>query len=152
MSVALQGIIIYWISTSALLRFSLSRSHGMETHTVIFFFPLWMLLASLLLCSGGATSLSILRAPEDIKIWVSSWPILKVNTTARPIVWIPGVFCGSPPRITLISCWSVPQLNFIRRHIVRRPRFLISGSPVLKNNFLTKWWGPSQKWMILPGP
>ena len=123
MSAALQGIIIYWISTSALLRFSFSRSHGMETHKVIFSF---FSECSLFLCSCALVVPLLYKYSELLKIskiWVSFWPILKVNATACLIVRVSGVLCGSPPRITLISSWSVPQLNFSRRRIVQMPRF-----------------------------
>ena len=124
MLVVLQGIIIYWIFTSASLLFSLSRRHGMETHKVIFsiFFDCFLLLSFCALVVPLLYKYSELL--KVFKIWVSSWSILKVNATARLIVRISGSHLWCPySNNFLLSCWSFPQLSFVRRHAVHKLRF-----------------------------
>ena len=120
----------------------LSRSHGDQQS--LFSLLLWLLLVlAPLWCQSSIFSiwnLSMFLAHPG-----NEWYCLPHSAVS----WCS---CGSPPRLILLSCWFFPQLNVIRRHIVRWPRFLISGSPDRVNNFLIKLWGSSQKWMILPGP
>ena len=100
MTIVLQGINMILNLLQPLPQISSSRGHGMETLKVIFLSSSeWSLLLSPCALVVPATYL-IFRAPEDIKVDISFWPILKVNATACPIVRIPGVFHGSPPRMT----------------------------------------------------
>ena len=118
MLVVLQGIIMYWIFTSALFLISLSRRQAWRL-TKLFFQFSWI--ASCFFASvlwWYHFSINTQSSWRYLKIWVSFWPILKLNTTACPIVRISGVIICVPTRITFIKFLVLPQLRFIRRHAV----------------------------------
>ena len=61
-----------------------------------------------------------------------------MNTTARPIVWIPGVFRGSPPRITLNKLLVRPPIEFLQAAHCAEAEIFTGSSPVSSTNFLPK--------------
>ena len=133
MLVVLQGIIIYWIFTSASFLISLSRRHGMETNKVIFsiFFDCF-----LLLCFCALVVPLLYKYSELLKVFKNLSKFL-----AHPeIEWycmsnsaVSWYFIGSPSRITFfLSFWLIPQLNVIMRHIVRGLSFYVGGMPFLE--------------------
>ena len=121
MLVGLQGNIIYWIiyfSLANILWEPKSR-HG-DSQSYFFNFSL---IASCFFASvlwWYHFSINTQSSWRYLKIWVSFWPILKLNTTACPIVRISGVIICVPSRITFIKFLVLPQLKFIRRDAVRR--------------------------------
>ena len=119
MLVVLQGIIIYWIFL-LLPRFWFLWAEGMARRPTKLFFQ-FSLLASCFFASllwWYHFSINTQSSWRYLKIWVSFWPILKLNTTACPIVRISGVIICVPSRITFIKFLVLPQLRFIRRHAV----------------------------------
>ena len=75
-----------------------------------------------------------------------------MNATARLIVWISGVFYGSPPRMTYNKFLVRPPIEFLQAARCAEAEIFISSSPVSSINFLFKLKGPSHIWMILPDP